>query len=167
MSEVEIRADGSLPDKPATQGVSDTQSQVDAAFRAPYPSGEPEEVRAKLKHPWLVWLARLISTVVTLVWFIDMIVIMLCDLLFGCVVITWEAALHVTMVTLSILSLVFAWKKPFWGGMVMILWGLALSVFAYLTSHPYEFISTLITGIPFIIAGILFVAFGQSNKKTA
>ncbi|HSQ26060.1 MAG TPA: hypothetical protein VLM80_02940 [Anaerolineales bacterium] len=124
-------------------------------------SNEPNHTSPK----WMLWFALFVSGITALVWFIDMVVILLCDLLFGCVVLTWEAALHVFLVSCSAATVIWAWKKPFAGGLIMLLWGVALSIFAYLTSYPYQFISTLATGVPFTIAGALFILYGVTNSR--
>jgi hypothetical protein len=40
----------------------------------------------------------------------------------------------------------------------MILWGLAFAAIAYMTSRPHQAVSMLVSGVPFLIAGSLFLS---------
>jgi hypothetical protein len=104
------------------------------------------------------WVARAVSLLATAIWFLIMLDIILCEFVVGCITITWETAFLVFLVAVSALSVVFAWRREGAGGLAMIIWGLAFTVIAYVTSHPYQIVSMLATGVPFIIAGSLFLA---------
>ena len=104
------------------------------------------------------WPARTISLLATAIWFLIMLDIILCEFVVGCITITWETAFLVFLVVASALSVIFAWRREGIGGLVMILWGLMFSIIAYITSRPYQIVSILATGVPFIIAGSLFLA---------
>jgi hypothetical protein len=104
------------------------------------------------------WLARTISLLATAIWFLIMLDIILCEFVVGCITITWETAFLVFLVAVSALSVVFAWRREGAGGLAMIIWGLAFTVIAYVTSRPYQLFSILVSGLPFIFAGSLFLA---------
>lgn len=118
--------------------------------------------KAYSPHGWQIqvtrWAARIISLLAAAAWFLIMLDILLCELVFGCITITWETGLLVLLAVVSMLSMICAWRWEGPGGVVMVLWGLLFTIIAYATSHPYELFSILVTGVPFLIAGSLFLA---------
>jgi len=104
------------------------------------------------------WIARIVSLLATAAWALIMLDIILCEVIVGCITITWETGFLVFLVATSLLSVVLAWHREDIGGVAMLLWGLVLTMIAYATSRPYEIVSMLATGIPFMVAGALFLA---------
>jgi hypothetical protein len=80
---------------------------------------------------------------------------------------SWEHVLLVGLVTASVLSVIIAWRRESIGGIVMILWGLAFASIAYVTSRPLQAFSILVSGVPFLIAGSLFLASWWSRKAAS
>jgi hypothetical protein len=113
---------------------------------------------------WMRWMARLISALTAGFWLLILLDILVCDAIAGFVCLNWETAILAGMVITSMLSVLVAWWRAKLGGIVMILWGLAFTMIAYLTSRPYEVTSMLVTGVPFLIAGFLFLASGWSSR---
>lgn len=103
------------------------------------------------------WIARIISTLAALAWLLIFLDILVCEALFGSICFFGEFALLGGMVTASILSVLLAWRWERSGGLLMILWGLIFAAIAYMTSRPYETASVLATGVPFLVAGCMFV----------
>jgi hypothetical protein len=104
------------------------------------------------------WIARVISALVTAFWLMIMIINLLCECVVGYISISWENTALVFLVASSTLSAILAWRKEGAGGLVMILWGIVFAIVACLTSRPYQMFSMLITGVPYVIAGSLFLA---------
>jgi hypothetical protein len=113
---------------------------------------------------WLRWIALAISSLTAAFWLFILIDILLCDLVVGCVSVTWDMALLLFLVVASIASAAIAWRWESIGGPVLIIWGLAFTVIAYVTSRPHQAFSMLVTGVPFLIAGTLFLASWWSNR---
>jgi hypothetical protein len=110
------------------------------------------------------WAARVISLLAAATWLLIMLDVLLCEMVVGCITVTWETGLLVLLAVVSVLSTVFAWRREGIGGLLMTLWGLVFTIIAYATSHPYEIESMLMTGVPFMIAGGLFLASWWSRK---
>lgn len=106
---------------------------------------------------WIRWIALGISTLTAAFWLFILIDILLCDLVVGCVSVTWDIALLLFLVVASIASVIIAWRWESIGGPVLIFWGLAFTTIAYVTSHPHQAFSMLVTGVPFLIAGLFFL----------
>jgi len=51
-----------------------------------------------------------------------------------------------------------AWRDERLGGMVVVAGALALSVFAYVTAGHNKALAVLVSGIPFLVSGVLFLA---------
>jgi hypothetical protein len=115
-------------------------------------------------HQTARWVARTISTLAAAFWLLILLDILACDALVGFVCLNWEMAILAGLVAASVLSVVIAWRREGIGGLVMILWGLAFSIIACVTSHPQQTLSMLVTGVPFLIAGLLFLASWWSRK---
>ena len=106
------------------------------------------------------WLARGISMLAAVFWLLILLDIIACDVLVGFVCMNWEIALLVSLVVFSSLSVIIAWHRERIGGIVMIIWGLVFSVIAIVTSTSQRAFSIMVSGVPFIVAGFLFLASG-------
>ena len=115
-------------------------------------TGRPQWLATSIR-----WIARIISTLTALVWLLIFLDILACEALFGSICFFGEFTLLAGMVTASIVSVFTAWRWERAGGLLMILWGLVFAAIAYATSRPYEVVSVLGTGIPFLFAGCLFL----------
>ena len=113
---------------------------------------------------WIRWIALAISSLTAAYWLLILINILLCELVVGCVSVTWDIALLLFLVVASIASVAIAWRWENIGGPVLILWGLSFTVIAYVTSRPHQAFSMLVTGVPFLIAGLLFLASWWSRR---
>lgn len=113
---------------------------------------------------WMRWIARIISSLAAAFWLLILIDILLCDLLVGCVSVTWDMALLLFLVVASVASVAIAWRWENIGGPVLIFWGLAFTAIAYVTSRPHQAFSMLVTGVPFLIAGLLFLVSWWSHR---
>lgn len=114
----------------------------------------------------LRWIARIISILATATWMTIMLTNVLCEVVVGCITVTWETGFLVFLVAASVLSVIIAWRWEGIGGLVMVLWGFVLAIIAYVTSRPYQIFSMLVTGVPFMIAGSLFLASWWRSHKT-
>lgn len=112
------------------------------------------------------WLARTISTLAAVFWLLILLDIIACDVLVGFVCVNWEIALLLTLVIFSSLSVVIAWRRERIGGIVMIIWGFVFSFIAIVTSTSQRAFSIIVSGVPFIVAGILFLASGMWRTHT-
>lgn len=113
------------------------------------------------------WTARIISLLAAAAWLLIMLDILLCELVVGCITITWETGLLVLLAAVSVTCVAIAWRWEGIGGLAMVVWGFVFTMIAYVTSHPYEMLSMLATGVPFLIAGVLFLASWWWSQKPA
>jgi hypothetical protein len=113
------------------------------------------------------WMARGVSTLAAAFWLLILLDILACDALVGFIRVNWEMALLVVFVAASVLSVIIAWRKEGVGGLVMLLWGIIFTVFAAIDSRNYWVISMLVSGVPFLIAGLLFLASWRLSLRAA
>lgn len=114
------------------------------------------------------WVARAISALATAFWLLVLLDIIACDAFVGFICLDWETILLFGLVVASALSVFIAWKKEKIGGFIMILWGLAFSAIGIVTSYGSHLaLSILASGVPFLIAGILFLASGWLTASKA
>ena len=113
------------------------------------------------------WMARGISALAAAFWLLILLDILACDALVGFVCVNWEMALLVVFVTASVFSVILAWREEGVGGLVMLLWGIIFTVFAAMDSKNYRVISMLVSGVPFLVAGLLFLASWRLSLRAA
>ena len=76
-----------------------------------------------------------------------------------------EGTIIFLFVLLGIVSIIIGWKNVITGGVMLTIIGLAFSVFGYMTAGHNEFFAALISGAPFLLSGILFLAGGEYKKE--
>jgi hypothetical protein len=116
----------------------------------------------------LRWLARAISSLAAAFWCLIWLDILACDALAGFACVTWESALLMGLTAASVVSAVSAWWRDGLGGLALCLWGGVFSLIAYLTSsHPHQAFSILVSGAPFLLAGLFLLAAGWVERRSA
>ncbi len=68
------------------------------------------------------------------------------------------------LILFTILGLVIAWRNERAGGMIVIAGALALSVFAYVTAGHNKLLAVLVSGGPFLVSGVLFLASSRRRR---
>jgi hypothetical protein len=103
------------------------------------------------------WIGRVMGTLAAAFWLLILLDIVVCDAVGGFICINWEMALLVFIVAASMLCVTIAWRKEGLGGLILLLWGIIFTVFAGITSGSYRIPSMLVSGVPFLIAGLLLL----------
>jgi hypothetical protein len=103
------------------------------------------------------WTARIISTLAASFWLLILLDVVVCDALVGFICLDWEMALLVLIVAAAILSVILSWHKEGIGGFVMLLWGIIFTTFSAIDNQAYWAVSMLVSGVPFLVAGFLFL----------
>ena len=111
----------------------------------------------------LKWSARIVGTTIAAVWMIS---ILLSVIVERGEPIILEGILLGVFATLNIASVIVSWWFPKIGGILLIVFGAAFFVFGYVTAGYNKIFAALISGFPFLIAGILFVLSWWKSKKT-
>ena len=112
---------------------------------------------------WLRWLARGISALAAGFWLLILLDIVACDVLVGFVCLNWELALLAALVLISLVSVILAWRGEGAGVWVMLGWGIVFTVFAAIDSKTHRLVSVLASGVPFLIAGLLYLVSWRSR----
>ncbi len=111
------------------------------------------------------WTGRVISALAAAFWLLILLDIIACDALVGFICINWEIAFLIVIVVVSILSVILAWREEGVGGFVMLLWGIVFTTFSAIDSSTFRVFSMLVSGVPFLIAGLLFLASWWSHRS--
>lgn len=104
------------------------------------------------------WAARVISTLATAFWLLILLDIITCDALAGFICVNWEMALLFVIVAISIICVILAWRTESIGGFALMLWGIIFTTIAAVEGEPYVASSIMVSGFPFFLAGLLFLA---------
>lgn len=68
------------------------------------------------------------------------------------------------LILFTVLGLVIAWRNEHAGGTIVVAGALALSVFAYLTAGHNKALAVLVSGVPFLVSGVLFLASSRRRR---
>jgi len=73
---------------------------------------------------------------------------------------TGESYALIAFVITAVPLIVASWQWEKVGGALLILLGLAFSVFGYFSAGHNQWIAILVSGVPFLLVGLLFLATG-------
>ena len=76
-----------------------------------------------------------------------------------------ETTLLATLVVILLIGVVIAWINEKIGGTVLILAGIGFSIFAYFSAGRNQILAMSVSGVPFIICGILFLIAWMRKKR--
>jgi hypothetical protein len=106
---------------------------------------------------WLRRLALAVSSLAAAFWLLILLDILACDAIAGFVCVSWENVLLLGIAAASMLAVFVAWRQAGLGGLALVVWGVAFTTFAYLTSGPRPGFSMLVSGVPFLVGGLLLL----------
>jgi len=101
----------------------------------------------------LLWTARIIGTIIVAYW-------LLMGIGYGLSEsepFTWESAVITILIIASTMSMVAAWRREKLGGIMLVIVGVAFCIFAVISAGHNHLFAVLISGVPFIIIGSLFL----------
>ncbi|NKQ36799.1 MAG: hypothetical protein HF973_14445 [Chloroflexi bacterium] len=111
-------------------------------------------------NEWLRWLARGVGSVLAALWLF----IGLSSAILGDEPWTPESYFMVGFMAGGVILPIIAWRWEKVGGILLIIFGLIFSTFAYFSAGHNQWFAVLISGIPFLITGILFLTSRRVNN---
>ncbi len=120
--------------------------------------------KRSLKTTKIGWATRIIGSLVGLFWVFSMISSSISE--FGEPII-WEGYFIGSAVAILSAGVILAWFKEKAGGILLIAASLAFMVFSYLVAGHNKIFAALVSGFPFLIAGILFLISWKLSLKSA
>lgn len=119
------------------------------------------EETAVRRPGWIRWLARGLGTLLAGFWlFIGVLLAAL-----GSEPWTPESAVMAILIVASALAILVAWWREGIGAILVILVGVAHCVFAFLVSGHNRLFAMFISGVPFLLVGILFLMSWRQMKS--
>jgi hypothetical protein len=103
---------------------------------------------------WMRWLARGIGSAVAGLW----LVIGLLRGIGDSEPWTWESTAITLLVVASVLGVLIGWRREAIGGIILVTMAAVFSAFAWATAGHNKGFAMLISGGPFLVAGVLFLA---------
>ena len=79
---------------------------------------------------------------------------------------TWESYFIAGFTVTAVILTIVAWRREKVGGILLIIFGLLFSTFAYFSAGHNKWIAVLPSGVPFLIAGVLFLASWRASGHT-
>ncbi len=111
---------------------------------------------------WMRWIARGIGSLVVAFW-------LFMGIGYGIVESgpwTLEDTIMTGLVITSVLGVLIAWWREGIGGIILVVCAVAHSTFAYIVAGHNKGFAMLISGGPFLLIGILFLASGWRSRRT-
>ena len=111
----------------------------------------------------LRWAGRIVGLIIAVTWVISILISVIAD--WGTPIIL-EGIILGILVAVNVASVIVSWWFPKIGGILLIIFGTAFFIFGYVTAGHNKIFAALISGFPFLVAGILFVlSWWRSQKK--
>ena len=120
--------------------------------------------RRSLKTTKTGWAARIIGSLVGLFWLLSIISSSISE--FGEPII-WEGYFIGSAVAILLAGVIVAWFKEKAGGMLLLATSLAFMIFSYLVAGHNKIFAALVSGFPFLVAGILFLISWKLSSRSA
>jgi hypothetical protein len=114
--------------------------------------GNPNLVNSQ-RWKWVRRMARIIGSLAAALWFLAGLAgaILASDLW------TLESGILTALIVASLVSGLTAWWREAMGGAFVVVCGVAFSIFAGVTAGHNKVFAVMVTGVPFSIAGLLFL----------
>ncbi|TET50599.1 MAG: hypothetical protein E3J58_03285 [Actinomycetota bacterium] len=110
------------------------------------------------------WAARIIGSLAGLFWMFSVVTHAIVE--FG-EPIMWEGYVVGSSAVILSAGIILAWFKEKAGGILLIAASLAFMVFSYIVAGHNKIFAALVSGFPFLIAGILFLVSWKLSSKSA
>ena len=120
--------------------------------------------KRSLKTTKTGWAARIIGSLVGLFWMLSLVSETIAE--FG-EPILWEGYVVGSAAVILSAGVILAWFKEKAGGILLVMASVSFSVFAYFEAGHNKVFASLISGFPFLVAGILFLISWKLSSKSA
>ena len=118
---------------------------------------------------WMRWIARGIGSLAGTFWLLSLTVGLtvglIAEVIGGHTTWSLEGAMLGGLVIFVALGVLVAWRREGTGGMIVLIGAIALCAFAYVTAGRNKVFAMLISGGPFLVAGILFLACWHRSER--
>jgi len=107
---------------------------------------------------WVRRIARGIGTLAAVFWPLALLASAIAETLGGALAGAREGAMLAALVIVAVVGVVIAWRREAIGGAIAVIAGVALCIFAYVTAGFNQGFAMAVSGGPFLLAGVLFLA---------
>ncbi len=123
-----------------------------------------DKKKRSLKTTKTGWTARVIGSLAGLFWMFSVVAQTIIE--FGEPVI-WEGYFIGSAVVILSAGVILSWFKEKAGGILLVAASLAFMLFSYLVAGHNKIFAALVSGFPFLVAGILFLISWKISSKPA
>jgi hypothetical protein len=106
---------------------------------------------------WMRRIARLIASLAAVFWVFSLTASFIGEVISDSFTWSPEGAILGGLMIVSVFGVLIAWRRERTGGVILVLCGLALSVFAYISAGHNKAFVILVSGVPFLVPGVLFL----------
>ena len=76
-----------------------------------------------------------------------------------------EGILLAILIVCAVVSTIYAWRNEHQGGLALLVVGFMLSVFALITAGRNHLFAMMVSGVPFMVSGALFLLADRAEEK--
>lgn len=105
-------------------------------------------------HPGVIWAARIIGLAATLMWTFVLVASAIDEGIDG---FQGEGAILAGLILIAVTGVLTAFFNEEFGGTFTLVAGIALSVFAVVSAGRNHWLAVIVSGVPFVVAGVLFL----------
>ena len=116
----------------------------------------------KQRALWLRWVVRGLGTLVAGFW----VFIGILQVIAGSDLWTVESTALAALIVAAAVAVAVGWWREGIGGLLLLIVGAAHGVFAYVAAGHNKLIAVAITGVPFLLLGLLFLASWWLSRRT-
>ena len=110
--------------------------------------------------------ARAIGTFAGAYWLLAVIGSFIAEMLSNSARLTLEGVILGILVIAAALGVLVAWRREGVGGTIVVVCGAAHSVFAYVVAGHHKGFAVLVSGVPFLVAGALFLVSWRRSRSS-
>ena len=120
--------------------------------------------KRSLKTTKTGWAARIIGSLAGFFWMFSIVSSSIVE--FGAPIL-WEGYFIGSAVAILSAGVILSWFKEKAGGILLLVASLAFMIFSYLVAGHNKIFAALVSGFPFLVAGILFLVSWKISSKSA
>lgn len=91
--------------------------------------------------------------------------ILLIETIWGDTTVSLEGMILAGLIIVMVIGVAIAWHWEGIGGIIVVIGSITLGTFAYITAGHNKFFAVSVTGLPFLLAGILFLTSYWKKRK--
>jgi CHASE2 domain-containing sensor protein len=117
-----------------------------------------------MSNKWLRRIARGLGAFWGAFWVFGLVTSEISELSTGERLLSWESVGLAVLIAAEVAGVIVAWRKERVGGTMITITSLLLCIFAYFSAGHSQWFAVLVSGVPFLLSGILFLLVSRQKS---